>query len=100
MYMYGTIFHMKPKSGQEEEIRKLFEEWNRDRKPKVQGASDGYLFKLEKGGLMGVAVFDSKENYLANAEDPEQNQWFRKLREHLEEDPQWNDGEILSSTTN
>lgn len=93
--MYGSVFHMKPKSGKEQEIVRLFEEWNQTRKPTVEGALDGYLFKLDKGGMMGVSVFSSKQSYQANANDPEQNEWYLKLRENLEEDPQWNDGEIV-----
>ena len=31
----------------------------------------------------------------ANAGDPEQDAWFRRFMEHLEEEPQWRDGEVL-----
>jgi hypothetical protein len=78
--MYGTIFYVRPKSGREDEIKKLFEEWNKDRQPDVAGAKSGYLYKLDKGGMMGVAVFDSKENYQRNADDPAQDEWYRKFR--------------------
>lgn len=95
--MYGSVFYMKPKAGQEQEIIQLFEEWKQNRKPVVKGAVGGYLYKLDKGGMMGVAIFESKEDYQANAESPEQNQWYLKLRDQLEEDPEWNDGEVVGS---
>lgn len=95
--MYGTIFKMKPKEGKEDEIIALFKEWESNRKPHVKGAKIGYLFKLDNGGMMGVAVFDNKEDYLANADSTEQDSWYQKLRENLEEDPEWNDGEILGT---
>ena len=33
---------------------------------------------------------------MANANNPEQSQWFNKLRELLEADPEWEDGEYLA----
>ena len=37
--------------------------------------------------MIGVAVFEDKEAYLANGNDPEQDAWFRKLRTLLQSDP-------------
>ena len=42
-----------------------------------------------------VAIFPDKDSYCANADDPEQDQWFRKLMEHLDGEPQWHDGEAF-----
>lgn len=95
--MYGTIFRMTPKAGREQDVINMLEEWNRERRPKVRGAVASYLYRLDKGGMMGVAVFDSKENYIANANDPEQDRWYRRLRDLLESDPEWNDGEVIGS---
>lgn len=93
--MYGSIFTLKPKPGQEQEVVRIFQEWESERKPGVTGAVAGYLYKLEIGGMMGVAVFANKEDYMANANDPKQGEWYQKLREVLEEDPQWHDGEVV-----
>ena len=95
--MYGTIFRIKPKPGQEQDVIEVFNEWDRDRKPNVKGAIGGYLFKpdADAGELIGVAVFEDKESYIANGNDPEQDAWFRKLRDLLQEDPSWEDGEYL-----
>jgi hypothetical protein len=70
-------------------------EWQRDRRPNVKGAIEGYLYRLDKGGLMMVAVFESKEAYVANAEDPAQDRWYQEFRTLLETDPEWNDGEVV-----
>ncbi len=94
--MYGTIYRIRPKPGKEAEVAALVDEWNRERRPKVKGAVAGYLFKLDKGGMMGVGIFESKETYTANAGDPEQDRWYRRLRDLLEADPEWNDGEIVA----
>ena len=54
--MYGTIFRMRPKSGQEQSLIDVFNEWDRERKPKVKGAIGGFLFKpdAETGELIGT----------------------------------------------
>jgi len=95
--VFGSIFRMKPRSGQEAAVVELFKEWQRERQPRVEGAMGGYVLKPEKspGELIGVAVFTSKETYFKNAEDPEQDRWFRRLRELLEDDPAWEDGDVL-----
>ena len=33
---------------------------------------------------------------MANADNPAQHQWYLKLRDLLEADPEWTDGEYLS----
>jgi hypothetical protein len=95
--MYGSIFRFNFKPGGEEEARKLMEAENDDQRLKGSGLKASYIFKLDKGGYMGVAVFESKEKYVANANDPKQDEWYRKFRALTEADPEWNDGEIISS---
>ena len=55
------------------------------------------LMKKDEGDneYYGVAIFTSKETYRANAESPEQDVWYRKMRDLLEADPVWNDGEFV-----
>ena len=99
--MYGTIFRMKVKRGQEQKVAELFREWDRERQPKVKGAITGLLLKPDKkrGELIGVSVFQDRASYMANADDPEQDRWYRKLRELLQADPEWEDGEYLVATS-
>lgn len=96
--MYGTIFRMRVKPGQEEGVVKLFQEWDRERKPQVEGALGGYVMRPDNrpGELIGVAMFRDKASYLANADDPDQDRWFQRIRELLEADPEWEDGEYLA----
>ena len=42
-----------------------------------------------------AVVFDSKESYRANAEDPAQDQRFRQLQSLLASEPEWHDGEVM-----
>lgn len=95
--MYGTIFRMKVKPGQEQAVVKLFQEWDQERKPRVKGAVGGYLMKPDNrpGELVGVAVFQDRASYQANADHAEQDRWYRRVRELLEADPEWEDGEYV-----
>jgi len=95
--MYGSVYKIRPKAGKEQDIVGIMEEFDRERRPKVKGALGGLMFKLDNGGMMGVAIFDSRENYRANAESPEQDAFYRRFRDLLESDPEWNDGEIVTS---
>ena len=95
--MFGTIYRMQPRDGFEERVADYYRRWERERKPKVRGAISAYVFKPRAGSgeLMGVVVFDSEENYYRNAGDPEQDRWYRQLRELLVNDPDWHDGDVL-----
>ena len=94
---YGTIFRMRVKPGAEQQVLRLMEEWERDRKPKIRGALGSYLFRPDNrsGELIGVAVFRDQQSYRANGNDPDQDAWYRRLREQLEADPEWEDGVYL-----
>ena len=73
------------------------EQWEQERGSKVKGNLGGYMFLLDKDPqeMIMVAVFQDRESYEANAEDPEQDQWYQEFRQLLEADPEWNDGEVL-----
>ena len=95
--MYGTIARVHPREGSADALRALQAEWNRDRRPKVHGARDAYLFTpdrdpYDRPTLFLIAVFEDEASYRANAASPEQDAWYRRLRAHLADDPDWMDG--------
>ena len=96
--MFGTIARVTVQPGKEEEFRALCEQWTRE-----VGASSGqateYIFKAEgrPREYLSVAIFRDRETYRANAQDPETDRWYRRLRAVLEADPEWNDGEVIQS---
>ena len=98
--MYGTIARVTPKAGQEAAVLSMMEEWDNERSDKVTGAQAVYFYKPDDkpDELVMVVVFRDKESYKANAEDPEQDRWFRRLRDLLQADPAWEDGEVLYSS--
>ena len=95
--MYGSIFRMKVKTGQEQRVVDLLKEWESERKPQIQGAIGGLLLKPDgsSGELVGAAIFKDRASYMANADNPAQHEWYARLRELLEDDPEWEDGEYL-----
>lgn len=98
--MYGTIARLRPKAGSEPALMALMQDWGRDRKPNVHGAIGGYLLRPDNrpGEAVLVAIFADRAAYRTNAEDPEQDRWYRRMREHLEADPSWEDGEITETS--
>jgi quinol monooxygenase YgiN len=91
---------MRVKPGQEKALKDEFDRWNRERGPKVKGAVASYVLSPEKrpGELLIVAIFQDRATYAANAQDPEQDRWYRRMREMLTADPEWTDGEIEGQT--
>jgi hypothetical protein len=98
--VFGSIAVVRPKEGKEAEVVALFEEWWRVRSPQpVPEAVSGYVFRLVErpDELMIPIVFETRESYEANARDPAQSYWHRRLVALLKEEPRWLDGDILAS---
>ncbi len=98
--MYGTMFRMKAKLGREQKLIAVFHDWERERRPQTPGAIGGFLFKPDgkPEEFIGVAVFQDKESYAANADNPGQDAWYKELRELLVSDPTWEDGEYVAGS--
>ena len=97
--MFGTIARMRPKVGRQPDVVRLFEEWGRERGPRVPGAMGGYLMRPlnRPDEVIAVAIFADRATYEANANDPQQDAWYQRLRTELDEDPAWEDGEYVVS---
>ena len=91
--MYGTIFNLSVRPGHEQNLLEVMD----GNTPK--GMVAWFLMKPDDNDadLIGVAVFESKEAHIANANSPEQNESFKKLMEHLDSEPTWTDGEYIAS---
>lgn len=98
--MYGTVARMRVKAGQEKGIIELFNQWDRELRPKVEGAVAGYIYKLDRDPheMVMVAVFRDRQAYERNAQSQDQDAWYRRFRELLEADPEWQDGEIIAAS--
>jgi hypothetical protein len=96
--VFGTIALMKPKAGKEEDVIRHFESWWTERATKVKGPLGGDLRRNtgNPAELIATVTFDSEEHYKENANDPEQDRWYRELVALLEKDPVWIDGEVIA----
>jgi heme-degrading monooxygenase HmoA len=91
---YGTVAHMRVLPGKWEEIERMSRQDGGDRR--IPGAISDWVFRLDRDPdeFIIVTVFESRELYFANAEDPEQDKSYQRLRALLSEDPVWHDGEV------
>lgn len=88
--MFGSVFRMEAKPGEKASaIDALMDD---TRKPK--GMKAAYIFETGGEEFWGVAVFEDEATYQANANDPEQDKEYQRLRQHLVADPEWHDGAI------
>ncbi|MCP2328536.1 hypothetical protein HDA40_007043 [Hamadaea flava] len=89
--MYGTVMIGKLKVPYDEVVR-AEEKWDTERK--VQGYVRGDLLRADDGQTIVMAVqFESKEQYVALADDPKQDEWWRTvMAPMLDGEPTWIDG--------
>ena len=86
---YCSIANIQVKKGHEEELLKGFN----SNEPKPEGMFAWFIMNPDqKDEWIGVAVFESQDAYVANANRPEQHESFLKIMEHLESEPTWTDG--------
>ena len=97
--MYGTIARLKVRPDMLEQFVAYGKENNA---PSAPGWVATYVYQLDAdpSEFMLVAVFESREAYVANAASPEQDAMYRTLRAMLVADPEWNDGEVVSEAHN
>jgi quinol monooxygenase YgiN len=93
--MYGTCARMVVKPENRDALRAVFRE---DEGRDVKGYVSSYvLAENDSDNAWLFAIFEDKETYDANADDPRMHETYVKYRALLEEDPEWHDGEIESS---
>ena len=95
--MYGTIAHFRLRPGVREEFVQVMDSFGDDI---ISGWKADYYFQMDRDSdeFFLVAIFQDKESYTANADSAEQHERYLKFRSFLADDPQWNDGAIVSAT--
>ena len=90
--MYGTIFSLTIKPGHHDALLKELNNTG-DGQNKPAGMVAWFVMQPDdKQEWIGVAIFESKEAHVENANSPEQHQMFLRIMEHLESEPTWTDG--------
>lgn len=98
MAQHVTFFRMKVKPGKVDELRELV----RQRRDEARRLADtGWestvagQSKDDRNTVWVAVTYDTSEHYYANAENPDQNEWYEKMRALLESDPEWFDCDVL-----
>jgi heme-degrading monooxygenase HmoA len=91
--MYGTVARMRLKAGAPDDAMAQVGE----DAAQIPGLISSYVYRSDDDPreLFLAVVFESREAYVANAERPEQHERYLKMRELLEDDPEWHDGEVV-----
>jgi quinol monooxygenase YgiN len=93
--MFGTVGRLKVKPGKLDALIAEFAGEERE----IDGSVGFYVYKVEgkENELLLAVVFRDKDSYMRNADDPAQDERYRKLVDLLEGPPSWEDGEIIAS---
>lgn len=95
--MYGTAMVGTLADGvNADAVKAEIKAWESDRN--VAGFISSHVLVADDGEtIVNVAVFESKESYLALADDPAQDEWWQKhFAPLLAGEPRWIDGTWLS----
>ena len=95
--MYGTIAHIRIKPGTRDEFIQAMDSFG---DAVIPGWMADYYFQMDRDSdeFYLVAIFKDRETYGANADSQEQHERYLKFRSLLVDDPEWNDGSIVSAT--
>ena len=98
--MYGTLYNLQPRQGQQQAVLDHLFRWEQEYLPQVTGYLGGYLLEPAAQalsapfGILVIVVFDSQAAYTRHRDHPEHDRWYQHLQELLEQAPQWHEGEI------
>jgi len=95
--MYGTIARLHVRPGAETQLQEALAAI---RSRQAHGFVASYLYRMDEDPdvLMLAVLFADRETYHRNADDPAQDRDYRVMRELLDSDPEWHDGEVVWSS--
>jgi hypothetical protein len=92
--MYGTCARTRVKPENRDALRAVFDGQDYSG---VEGFVTSYiLWENDSDVAWLFAVFENRELYDRNADDPAQNERYLEYRALLEDEPEWHDGEVES----
>src|SRR5689334_2992299 len=94
--MFGTIGHARLKPGMRNQLDALMTEWQRTIRPQIPGPFVQYFghHDGQPNEIVFVALAQDKPTYRQLAQLPAQDAWYRRMRDILEGDVQWDDVEL------
>jgi hypothetical protein len=94
--MYGTVGRIRiKKEHQDTFLETLKGQGNVD----IPGFKNGFVMFPEnrEGEAIMVAIFEDRDSYWKNANDPEQDKRYQEFSKYFEGEPEWSDGEWLEA---
>jgi hypothetical protein len=93
--MYGTVARLKFESTSTEEALQTVMASEGAANP--AGAVATYIFRLDAdpSEFYLVVLFEDKDTYFANADDPQTNVDYEKMAKFFAAEPRWHDGEVV-----
>ena len=95
--MYGTIARLKVKPDSIEALQRLTASYDDLEVPGFVG-THVYQMDADVTEYYLVVLFEDRDTYRKNADDPAQDRRYREMRELLDKDPEWHDGEVVWSS--
>ena len=88
---------MRVQPGKAEELRQLMDTAADDQRLRERGwvMSIAGRRKESPDEVWGCVTWDTSDRYYANAESPEQNEWYERMRGLLASDPEWFDCDVI-----
>ena len=92
--MFGTIARYRLKPGHVDQFMKEMGSFEND---PPEGWVYHTVFRSTKdpNEIWMSVVFESEDVYRKNADSPDMDREYRKMLEHLHEEPEWHDGEVI-----
>lgn len=92
-----TFWKMKVKPGKIKEIISIMGSDEDQERVKARGwqATVVGTSKDNPDEVWGMVTWDNSENYKKNADSPDQNADYEKMRELLAADPEWHDCDVV-----
>jgi antibiotic biosynthesis monooxygenase (ABM) superfamily enzyme len=94
--MFVTVFTYRARSGEQDAVVALHEDWQRTRRAAAAGFIAGELLcaRDDPQTFIDVARFETEEAARAIAEDREQDAWYRRLASLCESEPVFTDCQV------
>ncbi len=94
--MYGTVAKMTLKPGMEQ---RMMEETKSYEGLNIPGYVGTVVYKMDNNPneFFMAVLFQDKESYHKNANDPAQDKRYQAMLEMLAAEPEWHDGEVVYS---
>ena len=91
--MYGSIARMRVKPGMFANLEEAM--MNGGHRSGGQVSLSVFQMDADTNEIWVVAISDSREAYRSYSKSPESHKRYLKMREYLDGDPEWHDGEVI-----